>query len=199
MCCPYDIRRSTELKHHPIAQTNGLDSTASLTFADTSGTSSDPKLVVVHSAPIVVDLDVRKSANQSITSTTALTTDSELRLGLSPNKQYSIEGVVFASSSSATPDIKIGWNFPAGVTSDLGYLAGDNANYLGAELLRTSNAASQTIPLAANTPAIIKISGTVVVGSSTSTLSFLFSQATSDANPTTVLRGSYLRAQEIQQ
>jgi hypothetical protein len=128
---------------------------------------------------------------------TALTADSQLQLGLPPNKQYAIEGVVFASSSSATPDIKIGWNFPAGVTVDLGYLAGDDTNYRGAELLRTANSASQTIPLAANTPAIVKISGTVVVGSSTSTLSFLFSQATSDANPTTVLRGSYLKAEEV--
>ena len=76
-------------------------------------------------------------------------------------------------------------------------MAGDDTNYRGAELLRTSNSASQTIPFAANTPAIIKISGTVDVGSSTSTVSFLFSQATSDANPTSVFKGSYLRAQEI--
>ena len=166
-------------------------------FSDESGTATDPKLVVVHSAANA-DLDIRKSANQNITSSTALTADSELKVTLSPNKQYSIEGVVFASSSSATPDIKIGWNFPTDITSaTLGYLAGDDANYRGSELLQTANSASQTIPLAANTPAIIKVSGSVVVGNSTSTLSFLFAQATSDANPTTVLKGSYLRAQEI--
>ena len=165
-------------------------------FADSTGTATDPKLVVVHSAANA-DLDVRKSANQSVTSTTALTADSVLKVSLSPNKQYSVEGVVFASSSSATPDIKIGWNFPTDATVDLGYIAGDDANYRGSELLRTSNAASQTIPLAVNTPAIIKISGTIVVGSSTSTVSFRFAQATSDASPTTVLKGSYLRAQEI--
>jgi hypothetical protein len=194
----FGLREGHDINNSAIAQTNGLDSVASLTFADTSGTASDPKLVVVHTMP-TVDLDVRKSANQSVVSTTALTTDSNLQLGLSPNKQYTIEGVVFASSSSATPDLKIGWNFPVGVTVDLGYIGGDDANYRGAELLRTSNTTSQTIPLAVNTPAIVKISGTVVVGNSTSTLTFLFAQATSDANPTTVLRGSYLRAIEIQQ
>ena len=89
-------------------------------FSDETGTSTDPKLVVVHSAANA-DLDVRKSANQSITSSTALTADSELKVGLSPNKQYSIEGVVFASSTSATPDMKFGWNFPTDITSATQY------------------------------------------------------------------------------
>jgi hypothetical protein len=80
---------------------------------------------------------------------------------------------------------------------DLGVVAGDANSYRLAGLIQSSNTAS-TIPLAANDPVVIKINGTVKLGNSTSTLTFLWAQNTSNATPTTVLRGSYLRAEEVQ-
>jgi len=163
-----------------------------------TGTDHDPKLVVVHES-YIYKLITRKSVNESLSSSAVLQTDDALFLGLSPNKEYVIDGVIFATSSSAAPDLKIGFAFPNGYTVDLGYMAGDDGQYRRAELINNSTTTSQTIQIAGNgDPAIIQIHGSVLTGNSSSTINLLWAQATSNATPTTVLRGSYLRAEQVQ-
>lgn len=170
----------------------------SVSSADEAGTLQDPKLTVIHTyssnSPL---LEIRKSANENRSLSATLNMDDILRLGLGANKTYSVEGVIFASSSSATPGVRIGWNFPADMTVDLGFSSGSGTSSQLAQLLTNSTPTSQAIPLSPNEPAVIRISGTVVVGSNHSTLSFLWAQGTADVTPTTILRGSYLRAEEI--
>jgi hypothetical protein len=65
-------------------------------------------------------------------------------------------------------------------------------------LLHNSTTSSKTIQLTANDTGVIDISGTLVTTGSNGTLQFLWAQATSNAAPTTVIEGSYLKAEELQ-
>lgn len=140
----------------------------------------------------VEDLGNRKSSNESVTSSTVLQNDDALKLTLSSNKTYVIDGVIFASSTSATPDIIIAFTGQTGTTIRVGYTNDVN------EMVLDSGAASSRINLPANTPTSIHIKGTVVTSStSAGDFQLKWAQATSNAAPTTVMTGSYLRAQEI--
>ncbi len=136
-------------------------------------------------------LKVRKSANESVTSSTVLQNDDHLKLSLAESKTYIIDGVLFASSTSATPDIIIGFYGQTGSTITIGYTNDVNEMVLG------SGATSARITLPANNPTSIHIKGTVVTGSTSGDFQLKWAQASSNASPTMVTAGSYLRAEEI--
>jgi hypothetical protein len=199
----FGVREGHDLTNNAIGQDANND--VAFSSSEATVTDQDPKLIVMYSVPpppFNEAYEVRKTTNESVMSSTILQADDALVLGLAPNKSYIIEGVVFASSTNQNPDIKIAWGFDqgvSGITADLGYVAGGASTFLGAELIQASSTPSQRIQVPANaTPVIIKISGTVVVGSASSTLSFLWSQFAANASPTTVLKGSYLKADAIQ-
>ncbi len=64
-------------------------------------------------------------------------------------------------------------------------------------VLISSGTASARVTIPANTPKAIHITGTIKTGSVSGDVQLKWSQATSNAAATTVLKGSYLRAQEI--
>lgn len=136
-------------------------------------------------------LKVRKSADESVTSSTVLQNDDDLKLSLSANKTYIIDGVLFASSTSATPDVLIGFFGQSGVNLKIGYTNEQNEMVLG------SGAQSSRIVLPANTPTSIHIHGTIVTGSTAGDLQLKWAQATSNGAATVMGQGSYLRAEEI--
>jgi len=139
----------------------------------------------------VQDLTNRKSSNESVISSTVLQDDDELTLSLAANKTYVIDGVIFASSTSGTPDIKIGFTGQTGVDIRLGYTT-DNQN----EVLIGSGS-SAGIPLQANTPRAIHVAGTVTTSSTSGDFKLKWAQNSSNVAATTVMKGSYLRAQEM--
>lgn len=136
-------------------------------------------------------LAVRKPSNESVVSSTVLQNDDALSLQLAASKTYIIDGVIFATSTSATPDIMIGFFGQTGVDLAVGYTNDTN------EMVLTSGETSSRIALPANTPTSIHIKGTIVTGSTSGDFRLKWAQATSNANATTVLKGSYLRAVEI--
>ncbi len=136
-------------------------------------------------------LKVRKSTSESLSSSTVLQNDDALNLSLDANKTYIIDGVIFASSTSATPDILIGFFGQTGSIITIGYTNDVN------EMVLSSGAASSRINLPANTPTSIHIKGTVVTGSASGDFQLKWAQATSNGAPTTVMAGSYLRAEAI--
>lgn len=167
--------------------------------SEATGTSNDPKLTVVYSdtvpAPV---LKVRKSSNQSVSNQTNISSnpDSQLSLTLSGNTTYILDGMIFASSTSAVPDLKIGFRYPVDAIADIGFIAASDS-FRYAQLVQARETASDAIPLTANTPVVIHISGTIQMnGSGTTTL--LWAQANSNSTPVTIIRGSYLRADAIQ-
>jgi hypothetical protein len=136
-------------------------------------------------------LKVRKGSTETVTSSTVLQNDDTLKLSLAANKTYIVDGVLFASSTSATPDIIIAFYGQTGSTIAVGYTNDVNEMVLG------SSATSTRITLPANTPTSVHLHGTVVTSGASGDLQLKWAQATSNANATAVLPGSYLRAEEI--
>jgi hypothetical protein len=162
--------------------------------ADQTDTDKDPKLVVVYITP---SFRVRKPIDQSRTDTTTPQADSELALGLEANQTYMIEGVIFASSTDKNPDIKIAFNVPTGAIMDMGFIAASDA-FRYAEMLEDDSVESGRIPITADTPVIIQVTGTIKMGASSGNVELWWAQASADADdPTTVRAGSYLRADAI--
>jgi len=165
--------------------------------SEETGTSKDPKLVVVHGDGFTIDLGNRKSADESLANSSALQDDDELFLKLPANTTYAIDGAIFVSSTSVIPDIKIAFTFPNDSIMDVGFMAADSGSFSSAQLLETSGASSNAIALTANTPQVIHIKGTIKMGSSSGNINFQWAQNTSNANATVVKEGSYLKAGEI--
>jgi len=136
-------------------------------------------------------LKVRKSTNESLQNSTVLQNDDELKLSLATNKTYMIDGVIFASSTSAAPDIIIGFFGQSDVKVAIGYTNDVN------EMVIESGATSNRITLPADTPTSIHIKGTVKTADTSGDIQLKWAQATSNGNATTVMEGSYLRAESI--
>ncbi len=142
------------------------------------------------SAPI----GVRKPSTETLSSDTTTDDDSDLAITLLPNKEYVMDGVVFASSTSSQPDIKVAFSAPTGTILDIGIIA---STMREAELIQSPDTDTDGIPLSANKPAAIQITGTVKTGNTGGTLTLQWAQNSSNANAVAVLRGSYIRADEI--
>lgn len=157
--------------------------------ADASGETNDPKLEVIWSDPLFA----RKIADKSLTSNDSVEDDDHLIVTLEANKEYIIDGVIFAASTSNTPDIKIAFTIPTGATMDMGFIGASSA-FGHAELLESSGTESDTIPIVQNVPTVINVHGAVKVGSTAGDLTLQWAQAQSNGTATTVKEGSYLRA-----
>lgn len=144
-----------------------------------------------------VMLAVRKSQNQSVVASTVLQNDTELIVDLpTPNTTYVITGSIFATTTSPVPDMKIALTAPTGAVMDIGYISSSGPNHMS-DLLQVSGQAGGTISMAANTPTIIHMEGTVRTGNSAGVLRLSWAQHTSNAAAVDVLRGSYLKADPI--
>lgn len=137
------------------------------------------------------NLKVRKSTDESLASFATLQNDDELKLSLGANKEYFVEGVLFASSTSATPDIIIGLFGQTGSTITVGYMNEVNG------VLLASGTGSARIQVPSGTPTAIYLRGTIKTDATTGDVQVKWAQATADASAVTVLAGSYLSAEEI--
>lgn len=167
--------------------------TATTTYTITTSdnglaTSTDIVTIGVGTIPT----SVRKSTNQSISSNTTLQNDSQLSLSLQPG-MYIVEGLVIASSTSATPDLKVAFTAPTGSDLNLGYMEGLGTS---AGMLLTSGATSDRISLSPNTPVPVMVRGTIVINTA-GNLQLQWSQFTSNANAVNVAKGSYLKVTQI--
>jgi hypothetical protein len=162
-------------------------------MSENNGHDKDPKLVITYSVPLTTK--AQKPSNESVARNTTLHGDKDLALNLAANKAYIFDAVVFASSTSATPDIKISFSLPSGATMDYGYIAASSA-FRNAEFLQNS-AVSSSIPIAANDTDVIQIHGVINMGANSGNVQLQWAQSTSNAAPTTVIKGSYLRADSI--
>ena len=150
-------------------------------------------VTVSEQSPSAPPATIRKSANESITSSTLLQNDDQFTFQLQAGKTYVVQGVVIASSPSGTPDIKIAFTDPLSSDMNMTYVAGSGAY----GVLQTSGDISSRINLPANNLVPITISGTIVAGADGS-LQLQWAQFASNANAVSVLKGSYLKVTEIQ-
>jgi|GEM_PF-2372302 len=137
---------------------------------------------------------VRKSTNESVSSSTVLQEDDQLSLQVQAGKTYIVDGLIIASSTSGTPDFKMAFISPASSDMMLGYLSSEGKGTDGGFLRSSGNIAN--INLTANKTTQIVVHGTILVGSS-GALKLQWAQDSSNAGAVIVGKGSYLRFTEI--
>lgn len=139
---------------------------------------------------------VRKSINESLSNSTTLQNDDALALTLATSTIYTINGTIFASSTSNQPDLKISFNAPSGTDLDIGYWATEGTAIQSGELL-SNQQTSSLISLPVDNATVIHVSGTIKTSGTAGPLRLNWAQNATRTVTTTVLRGSYLRAESI--
>ena len=138
---------------------------------------------------------VRKTADESVTSSTVLQNDDHLTFSVDASTTYQVTGHLEIDTSNATPDIVVAITLDnaTGATVFVGILSLGNAGNLRYnETLDTSGTASARIPLPSTNSTDLIFSGIVITGSSTSSITLQWAQATSNGNAVTIFEGSHM-------
>lgn len=146
---------------------------------------------------------VRKTADESVTSSATLQNDNHLTLSIPAAGTYIIDLRLFASSAAnAAGDLQVGFTFPAG-TMHVGY--GVLANTLasgssgtaefGASLSVASGAAAAGIGL--STTVTHQIINAIFIATASGTLQVQWAQLASNASASTVKAGSYMTMRQV--
>lgn len=127
-----------------------------------------------------------KSADETISSSASLQDDNELAIAVRADASYRVE-LHIVYNSGTTPDFKFGWSFPSGATMSVGAYETFGA-FGGFAQIQTDTPPADG--LGADEP--LWLTGGLFTSSTAGTLTFRWSQNTSDASNTTVRKGSYL-------
>jgi hypothetical protein len=135
---------------------------------------------------------VRKSSDQTVTSSTTLVNDSQLKFAIAANETYIFEAWLYTYAADGTPDIKVTFTSPAGST-----LFWSSSQVI---FLPDASTSLTVVAPAATTGSLfidsnlraIQLYGSVLNGSTAGDVQFQFAQNTSSANGTSVKAGSYI-------
>ena len=133
---------------------------------------------------------VRKSADQSVTSSTTLVNDTHLKFAVAANETYIFQLWLYTYAADGTPDIKLTCAGPSGSTvlwssSQVIFNAG------GSTTLTVVNTSGVTADLFVDSNLrAIQLYGTISNGATAGDLQFQWAQNTSSANSTTIKAGS---------
>lgn len=152
-------------------------------------------------------LFVRKTADQSVTSSTTLIDDTELYGTVAPNCTYRFELHMFYVGNE-TGDINTRWTFPTGATLDqmticgwpidTGFNTGGTHADTEFYALLAQTSPSTARPFAGSTTVVTAlIVGTLVVGGTAGTLQLQWAQNVSNGTATTVKAGSCLELRRV--
>jgi hypothetical protein len=161
--------------------------TASQVLAVNSGATA-PEWQTLATIPTIKT--VRKSADQSVTSSTTLVNDTHLKFAVAANETYIFQLWLFTYAADGTPDIKVTCAGPAGSTV-LWSSSQVIFNAAAATTLTSVNTSgvSADLFIDANNRAI-QLYGTIANGGTAGDLQFQWAQNTSSANSTTTKAGS---------
>lgn len=135
---------------------------------------------------------VRKSSDQTVTSSTTLVNDSQLKFAIAANETYIFEAWLYTYAADGTPDIKVTFTSPAGSTL-----------FWSSSQVIFNAAAATTLTVVApggttgdlfvdSNLRAIQLYGSVLNGGTAGDVQFQFAQNTSSANGTSVKAGSYI-------
>jgi len=136
---------------------------------------------------------VRKTADESVTSSATLQNDDHLLLAVGASEVWEFEAFILTTSASQTPDIKLTFTVPTGATISWVGNSVDNtavSNFLPV----TASGTAIAPPIAANFTTIVRIRGVVETGSTSGNLQLQWSQNQSNNNAVTVKANSFLKA-----
>lgn len=146
---------------------------------------------------------VRKTANESVTSSITLQNDDHLALAIPATGTYEFDVKLFATSAAnAAGDLLVGFTFPTGTMSvgglgpDVGLASGgvQTGNW-GAVSAYTSGTTFTSYGLS-TFDLFIWIHG-LLVATATGTLQFQWAQAVSNANASTIKAGSHMTMRQV--
>lgn len=150
---------------------------------------------LLHRPPLpYAKMPVCKQADETRTSNNTLTADSTLKFAMEANKTYTFNCYVFYSTG-ATPDLKFGFDGPAGVTSVRivrKHIVPGGTGYSGVSVATAYETTGVAITSSSTAPGYIELSGTIVNGSTAGNFVFTWAQNTSNAANTTIEKGSLL-------
>ncbi|MFE2544820.1 hypothetical protein [Actinacidiphila glaucinigra] len=141
---------------------------------------------------------VHKTADEQVTSATALQDDDHLALTVAANAVYALDMYVDADADP-NADITLGWSAPAGATmswTEGGISAGNGNNIGSIKLSRLDVATSSGIGLLATGTAAMP-RGVVRTGGTAGTLRLRWAQTVLSGTPTILRAGSWLRLHRI--
>lgn len=135
---------------------------------------------------------VRKSSDQTVTSSTTLVNDNQLKFAAAANETYIFEAWLYTYAADGTPDIKVTFTSPASSTlfwssSQVIFLANGSTTL-------TVVAPSATVGdfFVDSNLRVVQLFGTVANGANAGDIQLQWAQNTSSANGTTVRAGSYI-------
>jgi hypothetical protein len=135
---------------------------------------------------------VRKSANQSVTSSTTLVNDTHLKFAVAANETFIFQIWLWVYADNGTPDIKLTVTGPSGSTIAFSpstyYATGDGTTALGTV---TTGGGTFGAFVDANERNQLYF-GSILNGSTAGDLQLQWAQNTSSATSTTVKAGSYI-------
>jgi hypothetical protein len=167
-----------------VGATNGMVLTVD------SAEATGLKYAVPATAPTIKT--VRKSSDQTVTSSTTLVNDSQLKFAIAANETYIFEAWLYTYAADGTPDIKVTFTSPAGSTL---FWSSSQVifNAAAATTLTVVAAGGTTGDLFVDSNLrAIQLYGSVLNGGTAGDVQFQFAQNTSSANGTSVKAGSYI-------
>lgn len=149
---------------------------------------------------ITAPLFVRKTADESVTSSTTLQNDNHLFLSVATNTTYILDAFIIYDGQSAG-DLKYGWTAPASATLD--WTPRDLSTTVGATMVDAIDMAwlqigsTETTGAWATTWGVATPTGLLQVSGTSGTLQLQWAQDTSNATATRVKTNSWLRLQKV--
>jgi hypothetical protein len=148
---------------------------------------------------------VRKTADESVTSSTTLQNDNELLLAVAANCTYVFRVWIMATDATdANGDIKFAFTFPTGAVC---HFSGKGPHTLlasgafgdGEYIARNTATSGSTVASYGLTTSVIgiELTGLLIVSSTAGNLQLQWAQNSSDANATTVQAGSFMTLERV--
>lgn len=148
---------------------------------------------------------VRKTSDESVTSSTTLQDDNQLTLAVSANCTYAFRVWIMATDATdANGDIKFAFTFPTGAVC---HFSGKGPHSLlasgafgdGEYIARNTATSGSTVATYGLTTSVIgiELTGLLIVSGTAGNLQLQWAQNSSDANATTVQSGSFMTLERV--
>lgn len=147
-----------------------------------------------------------KTAPETVNNSNSLQDDDELIITPETNSKYLVQAMLIYQSTTATPDIQVGFSFPTGANFSwcpVGLTPvnanQDVANQAGhLRMINTSSSAARTLgTMATAEPLTAAPIGLLTMGATAGTLTLQWAQSVATAENTRVLAGSFIVARKI--
>lgn len=139
---------------------------------------------------------VRKSADESVTSSTTPQNDDHLLFAIGANETWMWTAVIFTICTDVAADLLAQWAVPAGATFKVGYHSPDQGATSGVSSMATITQSSTSGNGfgVVNTPTTIIVSGIIVNGATPGNVQFQWAQGNSNVAAVTVQANSHIVA-----